>query len=73
MDKIDKAISEICSPLFQRWRVEAKLSDVESAIYWYRKFECKSVIETALLLNYSEISVKRKFRDAQRKIRKIII
>lgn len=72
MDKIDKALASVCSPLFNDWKIRAKLNPDEATVFYMREFENKTVSQISYDINYSESSVKRIYKRARAKIIKIL-
>lgn len=72
MDKIEKAVAGVCSPLFNEWRLKASLTEDEAAAFWFKEFESKTTLQTSQLLYCSTAKVDRDYYKARHKILKIL-
>ena len=65
-------IAEIISPLYDRWKVDAKLNSNETIVFYLKEFKGYKMFEIAQEINYSEVQVKRIYKAARKKINKIL-
>ena len=52
-------IAEIISPLYDRWKVDAKLNSNETIVFYLKEFKGYKMFEIAQEINYSEVQVKK--------------
>lgn len=70
MDKLDKLIAELLSPLFEGWK--PYLTKEEQVVFGLTYFKDYSQVKIAMEINYSERQIRRILKSAKRKINKLL-
>lgn len=70
MDKLDKIIADLLSPLFEKWKPH--LTKEEQAVFILTYFKGYTAIQVAMEINYSDRQVRRILKSARRKINRLI-
>lgn len=73
-DKINDAIINEISPLFEVWKNDAKLNETESLVLYHKLFnpDKPTEMDIADLLGYEERTIRRIWKKVRNKIYKII-